>query len=388
MISRLSEVRLYSVAVGPTRFSRTLVALTITGLAAATACQREPEAPPPAGAFAATIPREAPAPSPAPAGMVWIPGGEFSMGSAAAADALCEVPHITNDARPIHRVAVDGFWMDATEVTNAQFAAFVKATGYVTIAERRPDARDFPGAPLDALVPGSAVFTPPDHPVDLRNALQWWRYVPGADWRHPDGPASDLHGRDRYPVVHVAFADAEAYAAWADNRLPTEAEWEFAARGGQAGDLFPWGNELTPHGTHRANIHQGSFPAHDAGEDGFAGVAPVAEFPPNAYGLYDVAGNVWEWVSDWYRPDYYTTLAASGRIAVNPRGPEDSFDPGEPGARKHVQRGGSFLCTAQYCSRYLVGARGKSEVSTASNHVGFRTVRPAVAREGRPQGKD
>jgi formylglycine-generating enzyme required for sulfatase activity len=359
-----------------------LVALTIAGLAAVGACRREPGAALLESGFTATIPRAAPAPLPAPAGMVWIPGGEFSMGSDAAADALCEVAGITTDARPIHRVAVDGFWMDATEVTNAQFAAFVDATGYVTIAERRPDPRDFPGAPPDALVPGSAVFAPPDHPVDLRNALQWWRYVPGAEWRHPEGPAGDLRGRDRYPVVHVAFADAEAYAAWAGGRLPTEAEWEFAARGGLAGNLFPWGNELTPRGTHLANIHQGTFPLHDDGQDGFAGVAPVAQFPANPYGLYDVAGNVWEWVSDWYRPDYYATLAAPGRVAVNPQGPNDSFDPGEPGARKRVQRGGSFLCTDQYCSRYLVGARGKSEISTGSNHVGFRTVRPASVPSG------
>ena len=304
------------------------------------------------------------------------------MGSDAASDALCEVPRITTDARPIHRVAVDGFWMDATEVTNAQFAAFVKATGYVTVAERRPDPRDFPGAPASALLPGSAVFTAPDHPVDLGNALQWWRYVPGAGWRHPEGPSSDLRGRDRYPVVHVAFADAEAYAAWAGARLPTEAEWEFAARGGLTGNLFPWGNELTPLGAHHANIHQGTFPQHDDGKDGFAGVAPVAQFAANPYGLYDVAGNVWEWVSDWYRPDYYTTLAATGQVAVNPRGPDDSFDPGEPGARKRVQRGGSFLCSDQYCSRYLVGSRGKGEVSTGSNHVGFRTVRSVAEAAG------
>ena len=311
--------------------------------------------------------------------MVWIPGGEFSMGSEAAADSLCEVPGITADARPIHRVAVDGFWMDATEVTNDDFAAFVKATGYITIAERTPDARDFPGAPPELLVPGSAVFVPPDRPVDRRNPLQWWRYVPRADWRHPEGPDSDLAGRGRHPVVHVAFADAEAYAAWAGKRLPTEAEWEFAARGGATGQLFLWGNELTPKGTHHANIHQGTFPSKDNGADGFMGVAPVAKFPANGYGLHDVAGNVWEWVSDWYRPDYYATLAASGQVAVNPRGPGEPFDPAEPGARKRVQRGGSFLCTDQYCSRYLVGARGKGEISTGSSHLGFRAVRSAAA---------
>lgn len=316
-------------------------------------------------------------PSAAPAGMVWIPGGEFSMGSDAAADGLCEVPGITRDAEPIHRVAIDGFWMDATEVTNEAFGAFVAATGYVTIAERRPDPGEFPGAPADLLVPGSAIFTRPEGPVDLRNALHWWRYQPGASWRHPEGPGSDIKGRGRHPVVHIAFADAEAYAAWAGARLPTEAEWEFAARGGQAGRLYAWGDELTPHGTHVANIHQGTFPQHDSGRDGFAGVAPVAQYAANPYGVHDVAGNVWEWVSDWYRPDYYAALSAQGGVARNPVGPADSFDPAEPGARKKVQRGGSFLCSDQYCSRYLVGTRGKGEVSTGSNHLGFRTVRTA-----------
>ena len=311
--------------------------------------------------------------------MVWIPGGEFSMGSDAAADSLCDRPGVTRDAQPIHRVSVDGFWMDATEVTNEQFEAFVKATGYVTIAERTPDPAEFPGAPRELLVPGSTVFTPPDHAVDLGDAMEWWRYVPGADWRHPQGPGSDLRGRERFPVVHIAFADAEAYAVWAGGRLPTEAEWEFAARGGLTGHLYAWGNELTPHGVHHANIHQGAFPAHDEGDDGFTGLAPVASYPPNAYGVYDMAGNVWEWVSDWYRPDYYATLAAAGGVALNPRGPGDSFDPSEPGAEKRVHRGGSFLCTSQYCSRYLVGTRGKGELSTASNHLGFRIVRPASA---------
>jgi len=307
--------------------------------------------------------------------MAWIPGGEFSMGSESSADSLCDVPGVTRDAQPIHRVVVDGFWMDVTEVTNQAFSAFVEATGYVTIAERVPDPRDFPGAPPELLVPGSAVFHPPNQPVDLRNALAWWRYVPGADWRRPAGPGSSLVGRGRHPVIHIAYADAEAYAAWAGRRLPTEAEWEFAARGGQAGRLYAWGDELQPGGVHHANLHQGRFPIQDAAVDGFAGAAPVASFAPNAYGLHDMAGNVWEWVSDWYRPDYYATLAAAGRMALNPKGPDNAFDPGEPGAMKRVQRGGSFLCTSQYCSRYLVGTRGKSEISTASDHVGFRTVK-------------
>ena len=313
--------------------------------------------------------------SSAPAGMVWIPGGEFSMGSEASAESLCDLPGITRDAQPIHRVAVQGFWMDATEVTNAQFAAFVNATGYVTVAERPLDPAAFPGARPELLVPGSTLFVPTSGAVDLRNATQWWRYVPGATWRHPEGPGSSLAGRDRHPVVHVAFADAHAYAAWADRRLPTEAEWEFAARGGLTGNLYAWGNDLAPHGKHHANIHQGTFPVRDDGKDGYAGLAPVAQFPPNAYGLFDVAGNVWEWISDWYRPDYYSTLAAAGVTAVNPKGPIDSFDPLEPGAQKRVQRGGSYLCSEQYCSRYLVGTRGKGEVSTGSTHVGFRTVK-------------
>jgi formylglycine-generating enzyme required for sulfatase activity len=307
--------------------------------------------------------------------MVWIPGGEFSMGSDAAADALCEVSGITRDAQPIHRVAVDGFWMDATEVTNAQFAAFVEATGYVTIAETPLDPAAFPGAPPELLVPGSAVFTPPGRAVDLRNPLQWWRYVPAASWRQPQGPGSDLRGRARHPVVHVAYADAEAYASWAGRRLPTEAEWEFAARGGQMGRLYSWGDDLMPGGVHHANIHQGAFPHRDDAMDGFVGAAPVGSFPANPYGLHDMAGNVWEWTNDWYRGDYYATLAAAAAVAVNPRGPDTSHDPAEPGALKRVQRGGSFLCTEQYCTRYLVGTRGKGEISTGSNHLGFRTVR-------------
>jgi formylglycine-generating enzyme required for sulfatase activity len=321
-------------------------------------------APAPA-AFGPTVAADARPTGPAPKGMVWIPGGEFSMGSHEDAESLCRVPGVTRDAQPIHRVRVGGFFMDATEVTTAEFAAFVKATGYVTVAERASSA-----APA-----GSAVFLPPLERVALHDARAWWRYVPGASWRHPDGPGSDLGGRDRHPVVHVAYADAEAYARWAGKRLPTEAEWEFAARGGRAGALFAWGNELTPAGVHRANVHQGLFPTSDSAADGFAGVAPVAQYAPNPYGLFDVAGNVWEWTSDWYRPEYYATLAAAGGVADNPRGPEAPFDPSEPGARKRVQRGGSFLCTEQYCSRYLIGTRGKGEESTSSSHVGFRCVK-------------
>jgi formylglycine-generating enzyme required for sulfatase activity len=328
----------------------------------------------PAPAFAPTVANAGGPPGAAPAGMVWVPGGEFSMGSESAADSLCRLPGVTRDAQPIHRVYVDGFWMDATEVTNAQFAAFVKATNYLTIAERTPTRAEFPQARPEDLVAGSTVFTPSLKAVPLTNPLQWWRYVKGASWRHPTGPSSDLRDRDKYPVVHIAFEDAQAYAKWAGKRLPTEAEWEFAARGGAAGQLYAWGNELRPHGQHQANIHEGTFPVNDTGEDGFAGIAPVAQFPANPYGLFDIAGNVWEWTSDWYHPDYYARLAAQG-VARNPSGPDSSFDPSEPDLPKRVQRGGSFLCTDQYCTRYMVGTRGKGDVSTGSNHLGFRLVR-------------
>ena len=280
----------------------------------------------------------------------------------------------TYDARPIHRVYVDGFFMDTTDVTNAQFARFVEATGYTTVAERKPRAEDFPGAPPENLVAGSVVFVAPPRPVPLDNHFRWWTYRPGADWRHPLGPTSDIKGKDNYPVVHIAYEDAEAYARWAGKQLPTEAEWEFAARGGLSGEPFVWGNQFRPNDKWMANTHQGHFPDHDTAEDGSAGVMPVAQFPPNGYGLYDMAGNVWQWTSDWYRPDYYATLATAG-VAHNPRGPDSPFDPSEPGQPKRVHRGGSFLCTDQYCSRYMVGTRGKGEISTGTNHLGFRCVK-------------
>ncbi len=330
-----------------------------------------------ASPFAPTIVNAAPAPAAAPPGMVWIPGGEFSMGSDAACDSLCSLPGTTRDALPVHRVFVDGFWMDATEVTNEQFEKFVKATGYVTVAEQKPTKEEFPTAPPENLVAGSTVFTPTAAPVPLNDYVQWWAYVPGADWRHPTGPGSDIKGREKYPVVQVAYEDAAAYAAWAGKRLPTEAEWEFAARGGAAGKRYPWGDELKPGGAWMANIYQGRFPVRggDTGEDGFAGLAPVAHYPPNAYGLYDMAGNAWEWCSDWYRVDTYARQALAGGVARNPQGPTSAYDPAEPGEKKRVQRGGSFLCSDQYCSRYILGTRGKGEVRTASNHVGFRCVK-------------
>ena len=310
----------------------------------------------------------------APENMVWIPGGEFSMGSINPVGMDVGGDKDMDDARPVHRVYVDGFYMDATEVTNAQFAQFVKATGYITTAEQKPNPADFPGVPADKLVPGSSVFTPPGQPVPLNNYLLWWRYINGASWQHPNGPGSSIDGQDNYPVVQVTWDDAAAYAKWAGKRLPTEAEWEFAARSGKSGDLYPWGNQLKPDDKWMANIFEGSFPNNDNGTDGFAGIAPVKQYPASAYGLYDMAGNVWEWCADWYRPDYYAGVAKKGTVK-NPAGPATPYDPDEPAARKKVQRGGSFLCTDQYCTRYMVGTRGKGEISSASNHIGFRCVK-------------
>lgn len=332
----------------------------------------------PIGRFLPTVPNPVPALSQAPAGMVWIPGGEFSMGAQDPPDIGKVAMKATVDSRPIHRVYVDGFWMDQTDVTNAQFEKFVRATGYVTIAERKPRAEDFPGAPPENLVAGSVVFTPPDHAVSLDDHFQWWSYVKGANWRHPLGPQSNIRGKENYPVVHVAYEDALAYANWAGKRLPTEAEWEVAARGGLSGKSYPWGDDFRPNGRWMANTHQGDFPNADDGDDGFVGISPVAQFPPNGYGLYDMAGNVWQWTSDWYRADYYAELAATGSVTRNPQGPDSPYDPSEPKEKKRVHRGGSFLCTDQYCARYVVGTRGKGEVTTGTNHLGFRCVKGAV----------
>lgn len=327
--------------------------------------------------FGPTIPNKLKPSDDIPKGMVWIPGGEFSMGSESASESLCGLPGTTLDAMPIHRVYVDAFWMDETEVTNAQFKEFVDATGYVTVAEIKPTLEEFPGAPLENLVTGSTVFKPTKSPVALDQYLQWWSYVPGANWKHPAGENSNLDGRENYPVVHVAYEDAEAYAKWANKRLPTEAEWEFASRGGKAGELYAWGNELKPNNQYQANIYQGAFPVEggDSGADGWVGIAPVKQYAPNGYGLYDIGGNVWEWVSDWYRADYYAQLRSKGVVARNPKGPDVPYDPQEPDQKKRVHRGGSFLCSDLYCTRYLVGTRGKGESRTASNHCGFRCVR-------------
>ncbi|WP_418263332.1 formylglycine-generating enzyme family protein [Flavobacterium faecale] len=314
----------------------------------------------------------------APEGMVWIPGGEFSMGSDVSDESLCDVKGITKDASPIHRVYVDGFWMDESEVTNDQFTAFVKATGYVTVAEKKPTAEELPNVPEEFLIAGSAIFKPTPGKVNLNNFLQWWDFVGGTNWKHPLGPNSDLKGKGNYPVVHIAYEDAVAYAKWAGKRLPTEAEWEFAARGGKAGDLYAWGNTLKIDGKFQANIFEGTFPVEkgDTGEDGFVGIAPVKQYKPNAYGLYDVGGNVWEWVHDWYSETYYSEISAGGKVVRNPKGPETApYDTTGNNELKRVHRGGSFLCTSEYCSRYMVGTRGNGEIKSGANHLGFRCVK-------------
>ncbi|MGC4033214.1 MAG: formylglycine-generating enzyme family protein [Tepidisphaeraceae bacterium] len=314
--------------------------------------------------LSATQPSAAPG-DPDHPNMAWIPGGVFTMGS--------DDPRFP-DAAPTHSVWVDGYWIDRTTVTNAQFAKFVEATGYKTLAERPLDPKAFPGVPAEQLAPGSVVFSKPGGPVALDDVSQWWKFVPGANWRHPEGPTSDLGGRENHPVVHIAYADAEAYAKWAGKRLPTEAEFEYAARGGLDRKPFAWGEEFKPNGRFQANTFQGHFPNNNTAEDGFPGTAPVGSFPANGYGLFDMAGNVWEWTSDWYRPDTYAKQTAAGGIVLNPTGPVDSFDPEEPGIKKRVQKGGSFLCTDQYCTRYMPGSRGKTDIDTGTNHAGFRCV--------------
>ena len=301
----------------------------------------------------------APAPAPAPEGMAWVPGGWFWMGDE-------QFP----DAKPVHLVYVDGFWMDATEVTNAQFARFVEATKYETVAELKPDPADFPGVPEDKLVAGSIVFSPPDGEVDLQAPLSWWQYIPGANWRHPEGPDSNLQGRENHPVVQIAWHDAAAYARWAGKRLPDEAEWEFAARGGLDRKPYCWGADLQIDGKWQSNIWQGKFPVENTSSDGYARTAPVGAYPANAFGLFDLSGNVWEWCADWYQPNYYSESPKK-----NPLGPGSSFDPQEPGIPKRVQRGGSYMCSDSYCVRYRPGGRGKGEPNSAASHIGFRCVK-------------
>lgn len=297
----------------------------------------------------------------------WIPGGVFRMGSDR---------HYPEEA-PARRVQVDGFWMDCTPVTNSQFCAFVEATGHITFAELEPRAEDYPGAPPELLHPGSLVFVKPSGPVDLHDIRNWWRYIPGADWRHPYGPNSDLDGLDAHPVVHVSYADAEAYACWAGKTLPSEAEWEWAARGGLEGAEYAWGDEFVPNGRIMANIWQGRFPWENLLEDGHERSSPVGAFPANGYGLYDMIGNVWEWTVDWYLPSHLHEESKICCIPRNPRGgeAEASCHPAEPGIPRKVLKGGSHLCAPNYCRRYRPAARYPEPVDTTTCHVGFRCIR-------------
>jgi len=302
-------------------------------------------------------------------GMVRIPGGTFHMGSD---------NHYPEEA-PVHRVTVAGFWIDATPVTNGAFRKFVQATGYITYAEIRPDPSDYPGALPHMLKAGSLVFTPPkDQVVDLRDWSQWWRFKFGANWRRPYGPRGSISGLSDHPVVHVAYRDAEAYAAWAGKELPTEAEWEFAARGGLDGAEFAWGDEFTPHGRHMANTWQGQFPRQNFAEDGFERTSPVTAFPPNGYGIHDMIGNVWEWTADWYLPTHEADALKPCCIPENPRGGSEtaSYDPCQPQIKipRKVVKGGSHLCAPNYCRRYRPAARHAQPIDSSMSHVGFRCV--------------
>jgi sulfatase modifying factor 1 len=293
--------------------------------------------------------------------MVWIPGGTFLMGSD---------KHYVEEA-PAHRVSVDGFWMDSHTVTNDEFRHFVEATKHLTFAELPPNPDDYRGAKPELLVPASVVFQKPRHRVGLHDCYQWWTYVPGANWRHPEGRASSLKGRAKHPVVHIAYEDAEAYAKWAGKELPTEAEWEFAARGGLDSAEFVWGDQFTLGGKHMANTWQGEFPWQNLREDGFESTAPVGSFPPNGYGLYDMAGNVWEWTTDWYQEHNKVP-------SINPQGVErdKSFDPASPEIRipRKVIKGGSFLCAPNYSRRYRPAARMAQPIDTSTCHLGFRCI--------------
>jgi formylglycine-generating enzyme required for sulfatase activity len=299
-------------------------------------------------------------------GMARIPGGTFLMGSDA---------HYPEEA-PAHKVSVDGFWMDVHAVTNAEFKRFVDATRHVTLAEKPANAADYPGAKPELLSPHSVVFRKTPGPVDLRNAYQWWTYVAGADWRHPRGPGSSLQGLWRHPVVHVAFEDAEAYAKWAGKELPTEAEWEFAARGGLEGAPYVWGDQYMPGGKPMANTWQGEFPHQNLVEDGFEWTAPVDSFPANGYGLHEMAGNVWEWTTDWYQE--HGKIQHACCTLDNPRGgaPEESLDPRTPEVRipRRVMKGGSYLCAPNYCQRYRPAARMAQPIDTSTCHLGFRCI--------------
>lgn len=305
--------------------------------------------------------------------MVLIPSDTFLMGATDGGG--------RSDEYPAHNVYVDSFWMDIHEVTNAEFREFVDATGYITVAERIPLWEELqgqmpPGTPEpgpDLLVPGAMVFTPPPYPVPLNNFALWWAWVPDASWKHPFGPDSDIEGLDDYPVVQVAWEDALAYCEWSGKRLPTEAEWELAARGGLDEKVYPWGDEHPDEVTNKANSWQGAFPHFNSEDDGYYLAAPVMSYQPNGYGLYDVAGNVWEWCSDLFHSDYYSMIEED--LLINPIGPDKSYDVREPwSVEKRSQRGGSFLCNDSYCSSYRVSARMPGDPATGMNHVGFRCV--------------
>jgi formylglycine-generating enzyme required for sulfatase activity len=302
-------------------------------------------------------------------GMAWIPGGRFLMGSNA---------HYPEE-RPAHPVEVAGFWMDTYPVTNEQFAGFVAETGHVTNAEIAPRAEDYPGALPEMLVPASLVFVKPPGRVNIRDITNWWHYVPGADWRHPYGPDSSIEGLEHHPVVHVAYADAEAYAAWAGKELPSEAEWEFAARGGLEGAPYVWGADFKPGGKLMANTWQGEFPWQNLEEDGFERTSPVCTFPANGYGLYDVAGNVWEWTADWYQTSHIENARAGHAccgLARSEAAMLASYDPAQPEVRipRKVLKGGSHLCAPNYCRRYRPAARFPEPIDTSTCHVGFRCI--------------
>lgn len=308
-------------------------------------------------------------------GMVLISGAVFDMGG--------DNEQADKDEYPKHKVQVSAFYMDVTEVTNAQFKKFVDATGYITTAEKKPDWEELkktvppstPKPPDSVLVAASLVFKPSNGPVELNDYTQWWNWVGGANWKHPQGPASSIDGKENYPVVQISWDDANAYCKWAGKRLPTEAEWEFAARGGLINNIYPWGNEHVNTGKPKTNSWEGKFPYLNEKKDGYATSAPSKSFSPNGYGLYDMAGNVWEWCSDLYHNEYYKQLG--NKIAVNPKGPDKSFDPQEPLAEKRSLRGGSFLCNDSYCSGYRVARRMKSSHDTGLEHTGFRCVRDA-----------
>jgi formylglycine-generating enzyme required for sulfatase activity len=322
-------------------------------------------------------PQDAVSGSPRPDDMVWIPGGTFRMGSD---------NHYAEEA-PVHSVTVDAFWIDRTPVTNRQFREFVRATGHVTFVEIAPDPRDYPGALPNMLRAGSLVFTPPKHPIeDMGNWSQWWAFKFGANWRRPYGPRSLLSGLNDHPVVHVAYSDALAYAKWAGKDLPSEAEWEFAARGGLDGAEFAWGDQLTPSGKQMANTWQGTFPHENLKLDGYECTSPVTAFPPNGYGVYDMIGNVWEWTNDWYSPGHEADAGKACCIPTNPRGglEDSSYDPCQPEIRipRKVLKGGSHLCAPNYCRRYRPAARHPEPVDTSTSHVGFRCVvrQPSTSR--------